>query len=340
MNPFFRTQFAGKNGIFLICWLLLGGCAPSTGNYLIPRPDPALEVKDKVGDINLVFKPQVDILFVVDSSGSMDSHQNNLSKNISLFTNSLGKIQILDYHIGVTTTDFTYGDVGALKGVPKFVERSTPDGLAQLSSNLLVGISGSPYESVFAPTRAALSQPNLSGANRGFYRDDAYLAVVFVTDAADQSNVTAGELFQFLMDLKNWEREKLIAYGVIVPSHDDSCSRDEVNSKPSKIEEFLQMSKGISFSLCAPDYGERLAAIGEDLVKRVGMFIPLKQIPVVSTIQVRYGSQVIPEASHTGWSYDPFRVGINLGTELELEEQVPGTELEIGFIPALVESPQ
>ncbi|MBK7843552.1 MAG: hypothetical protein IPJ71_07620 [Bdellovibrionales bacterium] len=335
MNMIFRFSF------FSALWVsVVSGCSPPANEFLIPRPDPAVEVKNRIGDIKLIFKPQVDILFVVDSSGSMSTHQRNLSSNIDLFTKGLSRTQILDYHIGVTTTDFEYGDAGVLQGTPNFVERSTPDGLVRLGNNLLVGTSGSGTESVFYPTLLALSEPNLSGANRSFYRSQAFLALVFVTDAADQSSMRADALYQFLMNLKSWDKDKLITYGVIVPSADDICQRDDPAMKPLSIEEFLHMTKGLSFSLCAPDFGDRLGAIGDDLVKKVGMFIPLKQLPVVSTIRIRYGKQDIPEDLKRGWSYDPERVGINLGAGIELEEQSPGTDLEIGFIPALLEAPK
>lgn len=319
--------------------LILWGCSSENSVFLVPRPDPTAKVKDKVGDINLIFKPQIDILFVIDDSGSMDSHQNNLATNMDLFTDDLQKVKIVDYHIGVTTTDFSGKNVGELKGRPIYIENSTPDGFTKLKRNLLVGTKGSPYESVFEPTRAALSEPNMSGVNKGFYREDAYLAVVFVTDAVDQSKISAAEMYKFLMNLKGWNKPKVITYGVIVPSGERECDRDE-QSEPKKIEEFLYLAGGTYFSLCSPDYGQNLAAIGKDLVKRIGMFIPLKQIPVVSTIRVRYGKQVIPESVKTGWSYDPYRVGINLGAGLELEEQAIGTELEIDFVPALLDPQQ
>lgn len=328
-----------SQAILLLSLVAIGfACTPPASKFLIPRPDPAGKVKDSVGDIKLIFKPTVDILFVVDDSGSMGGHQSNLATNIDLFTAGLGKTQILDYHIGVTTTDFSFSTSGVLRGFPTYVDKNTPDGLIRLRNNLVVGTSGPGTESVFEPTIRALSEPNLSNSNKGFYRPEAYLALVYVTDAVDQSDNQAGDLYNFLMNLKDWDREKIISYGVIIPVGEKNCDRDD-GSEPIKIEEFLHMAKGISFSLCAPDYGQRLAGIGDDLVRRVGMFIPMKQIPVVRTIQVKYGTQIIPEDVDSGWSYDPGRVGINLGPKLELEEQPAGSELEVTFIPAKLDAP-
>ena len=313
-------------------------CSP-VSNFLIPLPDPTEKVKDRTGDIKLIFKPQLDILFVIDSSGSMGNHQSNLSANIDQFISGLKQTKILDYRIGVTITDFQHNILsGVLQGIPNYVDKNTLNGLALLKENLIVGTAGHHIESVFAPTINALSDPHLNGVNRGFYRQEAHLALVYVTDTTDQSDYMPLDLYNFLMDLKEWNRDKVIAYGVIIPSGEKDCQRDE-NREPIKIEEFLHMVEGSFFSLCASDYGQRLAAMGDDLTKRIGMFISLKQVPVLRTVQVQYGTQILPEDVKTGWSYDPGRVGINLGPQLELEDQPDGTELEVSFVPALLEAP-
>ncbi len=46
--------------------------------------------------------PRVDILFVIDNSGSMEKHQQKLSANINRFVDALAKIKAIDFHIGYT----------------------------------------------------------------------------------------------------------------------------------------------------------------------------------------------------------------------------------------------
>lgn len=327
-----------------ILFLSLLGCHSSPTGYLVPKPDPAAHIQDKLvnnDDISLVFQPQVDILFVIDNSGSMDNYQKTLATNSDLFIQEIKKINIVDYHIGITTTDFNTQTDGKLVGTPSFVERSTPDGFDLLRKRFLVGTAGSSNESVFVPTQKALSEPNISTFNKGFYRPKGYLAIIFVTDAADQSDTTALELYEFLLKLKDWDRNKIITYGVIIPSSEHNCNRDEPgdNSLPRSIEEFLDLSSGQELNLCDSSFGKKLGEIGQDLVKRIGMFIALKQIPVLSSLKVHYGNQIIPEDVHKGWSYDPSRVGINLGSDLKFEEQPGENDLVVDYIPAILDGP-
>ena len=89
------------------------------------------------------------------------------------------------------------------------------------------------------------------------------------------------------------------------------------------------------FDLCSPDFGNDLAKIGADLENKIEMFIPLREFPVLHTMVVKYGEQVIPEDDYYGWSYDAKRVGIVLGKGLKLEDQ-EDAELIINYIPAKV----
>ena len=64
----------------------------------------------------------VDVLFVVDNSGSMSEEQNNLATNFHSFIQTASQWST-DYHIAVTSTDMD-SDVGKLLGNPKYVTSS------------------------------------------------------------------------------------------------------------------------------------------------------------------------------------------------------------------------
>src|SRR5205085_9381823 len=53
---------------------------------------------------NAVFNNQIDILWVVDNSGSMNPYQTNLTNNFSSFINNFQN-KGYDFHISVTTSD-------------------------------------------------------------------------------------------------------------------------------------------------------------------------------------------------------------------------------------------
>lgn len=315
--------------------LLIGfgvlGCSGENPN-LIPNPPPPKKITDGK-NAGKVFSPKVDILFVVDSSGSMMIHQQNLSSNVALFADKITQNTILDYHIGVITTDDEPTDFnGKLVGSPLYVEKSTVDAVAKLSANLIVGTWGSPFEKVFDPVISAFSPPIVNGHNDGFLRSNAYLALVIVTDAEDQSRAyDLAQTISFLNTLKGDSR-LILAYGVIVPSNVTNCSRDDY-SKPAKIEGLIQNYGGLIYNLCDPNFGANLALIGDDLRRNTVSFIPLNEVPIVETITVQYGSQTIPADLDFGWSYDPRRIGLRLAEGLTLDPEPDGTEFKVQYVP-------
>lgn len=291
--------------------------------------------KDKpVSDESEVYDPRVDVLFVVDNSGSMQEHQRNLANNINLFLNEFLKGGTLDYHVGVITTDD-----GRLRGYPPFVDSQTPSAAAVLGSALKPGTNGSAQEKMFDPIYWALSPPLSTSYNSGFLRDGAYLAVIFISDAEDQSDMMDEvSLMNFLVQLKGGMKNKILAYGVIVPTATSfpRCARDEYKT-PVRTERFLADSISAPnniMELCAPDFGMKLAGLGSDLVKSISKVILLKHAPVLNTIRVTYGTQMIPQDYRTGWTYDAWRNAIVLGEEIAWSKQPKGTKVEVTFTPA------
>lgn len=321
----------------LACLVLWGvGCENPSGKLV---GVPPTETRKTEGAGLQTFSPSVDILFVIDDSGSMATHQINLKNNVDLFTQGLTANKFVDYHIGVVTTDDQYYSFrktggGVLVGSPNYVDRSTPRGTQVLQQNIMVGTSGSATEKSFDPIWQALSEPVLSNFNQGFYRPSAYLAVIFITDAEDQSTrLNPQQLEQFLLGLKNGDSSKILSYGVIVPSNTTTaCARDEART-PQRIEEFFSLTGGKYYGLCDPDYGTKLALIGEDLVERVGRRVLLDRRPILDTVQVKYGSQEIPPHPESGWSYDASENAIVLGRKITWTEQPKETIVEVLFRP-------
>ncbi len=153
---------------------------------------------------------KIDVLWVVDNSGSMASRQENLARNFQSFIELFARGSI-DYRLGVTTTDI-FKEQGRLVGTPKVVGPATPNAVTAFANNVKVGILGSPYEAgleaahlaievqkatneakVEACKRACLaSRPSCPAecetkTEFEFLRAGAYLYIVFVTDEEDES---------------------------------------------------------------------------------------------------------------------------------------------------------
>ncbi len=160
---------------------------------------------------------KMDILFVVDDSGSMKEEQSNLASNFPKFVDTLNSFKTksgaqLDWRIAVTTTgrDVKYkiqlpgspqsfpfdekGDNGAFRdgakcggGSKRWIDRSEPNAVSDFSCRAQVGTSGPGFEMPLLTTKFALADRMADGTNAGFLRDDALLAIVILSDEDDCS---------------------------------------------------------------------------------------------------------------------------------------------------------
>ncbi len=306
------------------------GCSSESPKKVPKQFQKNERIKDTGGN-KVSFNRSVDILFVVDDSGSMGTHQKNLASNVKLFTQAIFANQILDYHIGVVTTDMDDSSKsGRLQGTVSYVTRTTPNGAAILEASLQPGTNGSASELEFDPVRAALTAPLVTGANAGFYRPDAYLALIFITDEEEQSSMTSQDFYNFLLGLKNQDAAKIIPYGVYLPSGDPKCA----SGGQTKLEEYFKLVSAKTFGLCDPLFGQKLAELGDDLVRRVGSVLNLTRPAQRDTITVTFGSQTIPNDPRFGWVYDPTTNALIFGDEIDLLPEPPGTQVVVDFIAA------
>lgn len=164
---------------------------------------------------------KMDLVFVVDDSGSMSEEQSNLAQNFQMFADVLLNYvnadgAHVDFRVAVTTTgrdiDYTVslgpinmpmseaGDNGAFRdscGVAKrWLDPTDPNLGSTLGCRANVGTNGPGFEMPLLMTKWALADRVADGTNAGFLRDDALLGVVVLTDEDDdsttQNNFTIG----------------------------------------------------------------------------------------------------------------------------------------------------
>ena len=174
----------------------------------------------------LVAAQKLDVLFVIDNSGSMKEEQEGVARELTAFIDELKKGGGIaqDFHVGVITTavyqHFLSNGVEAIKDYPaqsgklQPVPDSNPDGggvllgtgtervlkgndpqlIEKFARLVQVGIKGSGQETPFEATRLALYEldriPLENGGNGGFLRDGARLLIVNITDEDDCSEKT------------------------------------------------------------------------------------------------------------------------------------------------------
>lgn len=160
---------------------------------------------------------KMDIVFVVDDSGSMKEEQSNLAANFPKFVNVLDSFKTksgskIDYRLAVTTTgrDLHYtiqppiagfppmdenekGDNGAFRnksdcGMSKrWIDKSDKNVASEFSCVAQTGTGGPSIEMPLYALKLAFNDRVADGTNKGFLRDDALLAVVVLTDEDDCS---------------------------------------------------------------------------------------------------------------------------------------------------------
>lgn len=195
-----------------------------------PAPDPEQET-DAYYEVNPV--RDVDLLFVIDNSGSTDNKQKNFTDNFPAFMRKLEGIPggLPNVRIGVVTSDIGAGGVMTNNGCKgsgdggRF-QTTTPAGMdcglqpgqqwlvannGNTQNNLMPGRTleqvfscmatrgskGCGFEHQLQAASVALNpRPDWNPMNKGFLRDNAYLAIVLLTDEDDCSGPdNAGAFF-------------------------------------------------------------------------------------------------------------------------------------------------
>lgn len=150
---------------------------------------------------------KIDLLFVIDNSGSMGDEQANLIANFPTFIQVLDQSG-LDYRVAVTTTARQYsytmqpfpfpmdtgsGDDGTMLQpascmmTKRWIDKTDPNPAQTFACVANVGTSGNADEMPLGAMRDAFEDRMMDNTNAGFRRSDALLGVVFLTDEEDCS---------------------------------------------------------------------------------------------------------------------------------------------------------
>jgi hypothetical protein len=238
---------------------------------------------------------KIDILWVVDNSGSMQEEQNNLANNFSSFMQYINQ-SLIDYHIGVISTDlmknvdgtcYNAGHCGQLLGNPRIIDRTTPDPLAAFANNVKVGTSGGGNEMGILAAHQAITEPLRSGANAGFLRDDASLAIIFVSDEDDHSYGDVQYYSRFFSAFKGVGNERRVILAAIVGDVPDGCTGAGGRASPGTIyHQLIDKLGGTTASICASDFSLTLQQLGLTVAGLSRKFLLSRQ-PDPATVQVR-----------------------------------------------------
>lgn len=271
----------------------------------------------------------VDILWVIDTSGSMAPRQAGLAAKLGQFVSNLNATR-LNYQMAVTTMDMSSsGAKGrwiAQSGTPYVLKPGTPNLLSLLQGRIQAGAGGSVLERGMEAVRAGLSAPLISGANAGFLRDNSLLVVIFLSDENDKS--ASFNDVAFLDSIKPplpYGDKGWVAQFLGVTPDDPSCKTTEwgYSEAGSRYINLANVSGGATESICDNDFGRALSNVNRRLTSLLVEFF-LERKPAVPTIQVSVNGVIIPKSDSNGWSYNEASNSIRFHGDA-----VPGPDAQI-----------
>ncbi|MDX2109373.1 MAG: VWA domain-containing protein [Verrucomicrobiota bacterium] len=266
---------------------------------------------------------QVDMLFVIDNSKSMREEQALLAKSFAAYIDQFIK-RDLDFHIGVIVMEAGPGKLVAPRKLPQpFLTRDTPDLAKEFARLTTRGTGGTRAETAFLPLIEAVKNP----ANASFFRQDALLSVVIISDE-DESfggrnenylREKPEELQQRLFDLKtallNAKMGKRGLVRLDVVTAPDPIPKGCVTKISGvALTRAAKELGGSAISLCE-DFSGPLVATGDVISQVAQRRFSLRQLPFVVSIQVLINDTPVAKDEKNGWSLDFDANAINLHGE-------------------------
>lgn len=304
------------------------------------------------------FMPRkLDVLFVVDNSGSMSSSQSNLASNFPSFINYF-KNKGYDFKIAVTTTDAFYGDqfvneICSLCNVNQtrfrtnaspatyVVDNTTVNLESIFALNVQVGTSGSGDERAFSSMKAALN----SSLNANFHRSDAFLSVIIISDEEDFSHddININESYTqptlhsvasyktFLETFTNGAATSDFSVSTI-SILDETCraSLGAGRKIAQRYMDLADLTGGSKNSLCSAFDGV-LNNISATIAAQTQAQFVLNRAPVLSSIRVIIDGVLVPESNTEGWTYNSVNNSVQIHGQIYQPQA--GASITINFDP-------
>jgi hypothetical protein len=287
----------------------------------------------------VTYNSDVDVLFIMDSSGSMSSRLALMSSQIGPFVNALNATG-LNYQIGVTTMDM--GASGAKgrflalpAGTPSVLNIGSANLVADLQARIGNGVVGSSLERGMQSMQAALTNPNITSTNLGFLRPSALLNVIFISDEDDASAPANYQAFldQIKPPLASGARSWIAHFMGVTTANDPSCVTSSWGGYADPGLAYMALantSGGAIVSICTGDLTSALTNVKARIVE-IATEYHLASVPNVATIQVIVNGQAVPQSASNGWTYNAARQSVQFhGTAIP----APQASIQVNYTPS------
>ncbi len=279
---------------------------------------------------------KVDILWVVDNSGSMNSSQTNLANNFQQFIQDF-QTKNFDFHMAVTDTGgyldnhyntktrslWRQGSATPYSGVT-VMDKNTPNLATVFAKNIKTGTSGTGDERAFSSFKKALENPD----NLGFQRPGAFLAVIIVSDEDDFSHYDWNNGINSYYFTENYNDANIFSVQSFkdslitltgstaataannftvhtISARDAACVTSLGNSGQKISQRYPSLSAatgGLAASICAP-----MSTVLDQLSKKtieLAATFQLDREPFVDTLRIVVDGVTSPQSTTCGWTYD------------------------------------
>jgi hypothetical protein len=276
----------------------------STVNRVEVRPPPSTSFIQI--DSHRQSEGRVDILWVIDDSGSMANQRQTLTDNFQRFFDLLVSLRV-NFQMGVISTNAADG--GRLRGTTKIITNATPNARAVFVANTTFPASRNRWELGLRMMQVALSPPVRDNENAGFVRPDAALAVIAVSDE-DSSRGGSDYYVRFLKSAKGKGNESLVTFSAIGGTTPNGCypPGEQIYygglADPAfRYNAVANRTAGIIGSICDASFENTLIRIAYALntLRRV---FPISVEPEPASIAVFVNGTAIPRDAVNGWQYD------------------------------------
>lgn len=229
---------------------------------------------------------KVDILWMVDNSGSMGDEQRALAENFDRFISNFLR-EGVDFKMGITTTDIRSSYSGVSRcAFDKLTATAAASNellfINDFKSCIKVGTNGYSVEAGLTTTRDFLKRYSTN-----FLRSEAYLIVVMISDEPEQSRETVESLVSQIKGYKS--NTGLLKIYSIVPSN------IRISERYLKA---TQLTGGKTGDITG-NFAEILKEMGDKIVDLSSSFA-LKSLPYDNQIVVTVNGKIV----ETGWSID------------------------------------
>jgi len=241
----------------------------------------------------------VDILFVIDNSGSMGSNQTNIKNNFDIFMNAFTAAGV-SYQVALITTDSSdfVGDI---------ITNATVDPVLEFNNQIdSIGTRGSAHEKGlwFAYESTTTGDASPSSAT-GFFRTDSRLVVVYVSDEPDFSHydwgsggsttMVASDYSASLLSLKS--SSDLVVAHAISGDYPSGCTANGGAQFGEGYYEVVNDLGGTFMSICASDWSTTMDTLARDSLSQ--MAFALSDTPIEDTIEITVDGTVSSD-----WNYE------------------------------------